>query len=113
MMQQTRKHPPRPTQTQDFIRRLMSSDSDPKEKEALRALSKRMVKLFENNPSQFVSEGAELSSVTTGKDYEDLLRAFSNAIIKGTADGSNLDPTLLKDLAYVIRRAKDNLSVES
>jgi hypothetical protein len=73
----------------------MSSDSDPKEKEALRALSNRMVKVFENSPSQFMSEGAELSSVTTGKDYEDLLRAFTNAIIKGTADGNNLDQTLL------------------
>lgn len=114
MMQQKPVHPQRPVQTKDFIERLKSSDSDPRERDALRAWSKRMIQVFEKDPSsEFVPEAVALSSVTTGEDYEELLRVFGNAIIKGTADGNNLDPTLLNGFAHVIRKAKVNISASS
>lgn len=108
------EHPKRPAEIQDFIKRLTSSDTDPKELDALRAWSKKMIQVFEKDPSsEFVQEAVELSSATKGKDYEELLRAFGNAIIKGTADGNILDSTLLNGFAHVIRKAQDNISASS
>ena len=74
----------------------------------MHALSKSMIKAFQNDqrPS-YVPDAAKLSSVATEKDYEDLVEAFANAIITGTADGNILRPTLLLGFSQVLRHAGD------
>ncbi|KAK3307826.1 armadillo-type protein [Chaetomium strumarium] len=96
----------RPTRTDDLVRRLRSNDTDPKETNALRALAKGMIKIFqdERRPSH-VPEAAALAPVTTASSYRDLSRAFGNAVILGTVDGSLLDPQLLPAFTSVLRCA--------
>ncbi|KAK4040266.1 armadillo-type protein [Parachaetomium inaequale] len=98
--------PSRPTRTDDLVRRLRSNDTDPKETNALRGLAKGMIKIFqdERRPSH-VPEAAALAPVTTASSYRDLSRAFGNAVILGTVDGSLLDPQLLPAFTSVLRCA--------
>ncbi len=48
-----------------------------KEKNALEALSKEMIKIFGDSPDpSYVLEVAALASVVTAKDYEDIFQAL-------------------------------------
>ena len=108
MMAQIPEYPQRPTQTDGLVQRLTSSDPQPHpDKRYLEALSSTMIKVFKDDPkASYVSEAAALSSVITGQNYETLVMALANTIINGTADGNIVDPVLLMDFAYVIRRAE-------
>jgi HEAT repeat protein len=98
------RHPSRPKQTDDLIQRLTSSDTEGKEVEALKALSNAMIKVFQDERRvSYVPEAAALAPITTASSYQHLLRAFSNAIIQGTADGNILEPQLLEKFSFVLR----------
>ena len=100
------QYPSRPTGTDDLVRRLRSDDTDPKEKNALIALAKRMIEIFqEKRRLSHVPEAAALAPATTASSYQDLSRAFGNAVIDGTADGNILDPQLLPAFVSVLRCA--------
>lgn len=104
----TTRQPSRPTLTDDLIQRLGSNDTDPKEMKALEALSKEMIKIFRDERRlSHVPEAAALAPFTTTSDYQDLSRAFNNAMIWGTADGNILEPHLLKAFTFVLRCADD------
>ncbi|KAH7120447.1 hypothetical protein B0J13DRAFT_612794 [Dactylonectria estremocensis] len=111
-MAQTRQ-PSRPTLTDDLVRQLGSSDTDPKEMNALKALSKEMIKVFRDERRlSYVPEAATLAPVTTARSYQDLSRAFNHAMIQGTADANTLDPQLLKGFTFVLRCAEDTKKAE-
>ncbi|KAL8310386.1 hypothetical protein RB597_010302 [Gaeumannomyces tritici] len=99
------QHPSRPTATDDLVRRLRSG-TDPKESHALQALAEKMIEIFGNNshPSH-VLEAAALAPATTASSYQNLSRAFGNAVIHGTADGNTLEPKLLEAFVSVLRCA--------
>ncbi|KLU87432.1 hypothetical protein MAPG_06432 [Magnaporthiopsis poae ATCC 64411] len=99
------QYPSRPTATDDLVQRLLSG-TDPKESAALQALANHMIKVFrdEGRPSH-VPEAAALAPVTTVSSYQSLARAFGNAVIKGTADGSIPEPQLLEAFVSVLRCA--------
>ena len=106
-------YPSRPTTVDDLVQRLRSDDIDQAEIEALKALSKAMVSFFQDKPFlSFVPEAAALSAVARSKDYEDLLRAFENAITRGTMDRTVLDPEVLLGLGRVLECAKDNTGAD-
>ena len=108
MMAQTQSFPSRPTTTDDLVLRLGSRNTDPKEKAALEALSKEMVKVFRDESRlSYVREAAALAPVTTASSYQDLSRAFNNAMIKGTADGNILEPQLFIGFAVMLRCGDD------
>ena len=105
--------PSRPILTDDLIRRLRSSETDPKEKKALDALSKEMIKVFQDERRlSYLPEAAALAPVTTDSSYRELFRAFINAMIKGTADGNILEPQLLKGFTFVLRCAEGTKKAE-
>lgn len=54
-----------------------------------------------------------LSSVVTDNQYRHLVTSFANTIIRGTTDGTILDPELLTCFAFVLRYAPCTLSAES
>ena len=102
-------YPSRPTTVDDLVQRLRSDDIDQAEIEALKELSKAMISIFQDKPFlSFVPEAAALSAVVRSKDYEDLLRAFENAVTRGTMDRTVLDPEVLLGLGRVLEFAKDN-----
>ncbi|KPM36932.1 hypothetical protein AK830_g9636 [Neonectria ditissima] len=102
------RHPSRPTRTDDLVRRLGSRDIDPKERNALEALSKEMILVFQDERHlSYVSEAAALATVVTASNYRDLAQAFNNTIIKGTADGNILDTQVLSGFTFVLRCAED------
>ncbi|KAH6997421.1 armadillo-type protein [Ilyonectria destructans] len=97
----------RPTLTDDLVQRLGSSDTDPKEMKALKALSKEMIKVFRDERRlSHVREAAALAPFTAASNYQELSRAFNNAIIGGTADSNILEPQLLKGFTFVLRCAE-------
>src|SRR6201996_5597468 len=99
--------PSRPTLTDDLVRRLGSSDTDPKERKALEALSREMIKIFRDERRlSWVPEAAALAAVATPTSYQDLSRAFNNAMIHGTADGNILEPQLLEGFTFILRHAE-------
>ncbi|KAH6971507.1 hypothetical protein BKA56DRAFT_677610 [Ilyonectria sp. MPI-CAGE-AT-0026] len=105
--------PSRPTLTDDLVQRLGSDDTDPKEMKALEALSKEMIKVFRDECRlSYVREAAALARFTTASNYQDLSRAFNNAIIGGTADGNILEPQLLERFAFVLRCAEGTKTAE-
>ena len=102
-------YPSRPTTVDDLVQRLRSHDTGQAEIDALKALSKAMISVFQDTPYlSFVPEAAALSAVARSKDYEDLLRAFENAVTNGTMDKTLLDPELLLGLGRILGCAKDN-----
>ncbi|KAF4624600.1 hypothetical protein G7Y89_g13570 [Cudoniella acicularis] len=106
-------YPTRPKQTEDLVQRLKSRETNLKEVDALQALSEEMIKEFTDHPKpSYVPEAAALASVVTAKHYQDLLRAFENAVIKGNADGNVLDPQLLIKFAFVLRCSERNRDPE-
>ncbi|KAL8366277.1 hypothetical protein RB595_004851 [Gaeumannomyces hyphopodioides] len=102
------QHQSRPTATDELVRRLRSG-TDLKELEALNALTKEMIKIFrdEHLPSH-VSEAAALAPAITGSSYQDLSRAFGNAVIRGTADGNIPERQLLEAYMSVLRYSDKN-----
>ncbi|KAF4636626.1 hypothetical protein G7Y89_g1439 [Cudoniella acicularis] len=75
------QYPSRPTQTEDLVGRLKSRDTDPKEVEALQALSNKMIRVFQKEPLPYdVREAAALASIVTAKDYGDLFQAFVDGV---------------------------------
>ena len=106
-------YPSRPTTVDDLVQRLRSDDIDQAEIEALKELSKAMISIFQDKPFlSFVPEAAALSAVVRSKDYEDLLRAFENAVTRGTMDRTVLDPEVLLGLGRVLGCAKDNTGAD-
>lgn len=100
----------RPTATEDLVERLTTLNRDPKEVEALQALTGRMIRIFQDKPrSSYAREIAALSTVVSPEGYEDLFMAFSSSITQGTADGSTLDSQLLLHLTRILRSAKPHL----
>jgi hypothetical protein len=114
-MAETPLCPSRPTCTDDLIQRLAGSNCDPKkERRALEAMARSMILIFQDHAElQYVPEASLLSLIVTKGDYEALLLAFANAIIKGTTDGNALDPKLLTHFACVLRRAPSTLYAET
>ena len=103
-------YPSRPTTVDDLVQRLRSHDTGQAEIDALKALSKVMISVFQDTPYlSFVPEAAALSAVARFKVYEDLLRAFENAVANGTMDKTVLDPEILLGLGCVLGYAKDNV----
>ena len=99
----------RPTTIDDLVQRLRSHDAGQAEIDALEALSKTMISVFQDKPFlSFVPEAAALSAVARFNDYEDLLRAFENAVTNGTMDRTVLSPEILRGLTRVLGCAKDN-----
>jgi hypothetical protein len=83
---------------------------DSKEREALEALTKRIVAVFVASPeAAFVSEAAQLALVILASDYSSLCREFANAIAKGTIDYNALDLRLLFKFALLLRQ-RDSMS---
>ena len=106
-------YPSRPTTVDDLVQRLRSDDIDQAEMDALKELSKAMISVFQDKPFlSFVPEAAALSAVARSKDYEDLLRAFENAVTRGTMDKTVLDPQVLLGLGSVLGCAKDNTGAD-
>ncbi|KAK0506992.1 hypothetical protein JMJ35_010692 [Cladonia borealis] len=106
-------YPSRPTTVDDLVQRLRSDDIDQAELDALKELSKAMISVFQDKPFlSFVPEAAALSAVARSKDYEDLLRAFENAVTRGTMDRTVLDPEILLGLGRVLGCAKDNTGAD-
>ncbi|GAD94383.1 hypothetical protein TSTA_111040 [Paecilomyces variotii No. 5] len=104
----------RPTRTDDLVGRLLSPTTGSKERNALEAWSKSMVRIFQDDPkNSYTFEAAHLSCCVPEEEYFGLLTAFSNVIIQGTNDGSILEPTLLASFAHVLRRAPSTLSAET
>ena len=102
-------YPSRPTTVDDLVERLRSHDISQAERDALKALSKAMISVFQDKHFlSFVPEAAALSAVARSKDYEDLLQAFENAVINGTMDRTVLDPEILLGFGRVLGFAKDN-----
>ncbi|EXK26024.1 hypothetical protein FOMG_17385 [Fusarium oxysporum f. sp. melonis 26406] len=105
--------PSRPTLTGDLVRRLGSSDTDPKEMYALQALAKEMINIFRDERRiSYVPEAAALALVATASSYQDLSRAFNHAMIQGTADGNILEPLLLNAFTFVLRCAEGTKRAE-
>ena len=105
----TLSYPSRPTTVDDLMQRLRSDDANQAEIDALKALSKTMISLFQDKPLlSFVPEAAALSAVARFNDYEDLLRAFENVVTNGTMDRTVLNPEILLGLTRVLGCAKDN-----
>jgi HEAT repeat protein len=95
----------RPACAEELIERLQSSSISEKEKQALTALSDCMIDIFRDKPYlSYVKEAASLAPITSQSTYTSLCRAFNHAIIKGTADGSSLEPLILDRYTYVIRK---------
>ena len=106
-------YPSRPTTVDDLVKRLRSQDIGQAELDALKALSKAMISVFQDKRSlSFVPEAAALSAVARSKDYEDLLRAFENAVTHGTMDRTVLDPEILLGLGRVLECACDNTGAD-
>ena len=106
-------YPSRPTTVDDLVQRLRSDDINQAEMDALKELSKAMISVFQDKPFlSFVPEAAALSAVARSKDYEDLLRAFENAVTRGTMDKTVLDPQVLLGLGSVLGCAKDNTGAD-
>ena len=106
-------YPSRPTTVDDLVQRLRSDDIDRAETDALTQLSKAMISVFQDKPFlSFVPEAAALSAVARSKDYEDLLRAFENAVTRGTMDRTVLDSEVLLGLGRVLGCAKDNTGAD-
>ncbi|KAL1860837.1 hypothetical protein Plec18170_001351 [Paecilomyces lecythidis] len=104
----------RPTRTDDLVGRLLSPTTGSKERKALEAWSKSMVRIFQDDPkNSYIFEAAHLSCCSPEEEYPNLLAAFSNVIIQGTKDGNILEPTLLASFAHVLRRAPNTLSAET
>ena len=100
----------RPTTVDDLVQRLRSHDISQAEIDALKALCKAMISVFQDTPKlSYVPEAAALSAVARSKDYEDLLRAFQNAVTNGTMDGNVLDPEILLGLGRILGCAKNNV----
>ena len=77
--------------TVDLIQRLQRKETGEEERRSLEALSKEMIKIFKDERrTSDAPEAAALAPVCTVDSYQDLARAFGNAIIDGTADGSIL-----------------------
>ncbi|EXK77341.1 hypothetical protein FOQG_17945 [Fusarium oxysporum f. sp. raphani 54005] len=111
-MAQTRQTS-RPTLTEDLVRRLGSSGTDPKEMNTLEAWSKEMIKVFRDERRlSYVPEAAALAPVTTASSYQELSRAFNHAMIQGTADGNILEPQVLKAFTLVLRCAEGTKRAE-
>ena len=103
----------RPTTVDDLVQRLRSDDIDQAEIDALETLSKAMISIFQDKPFlSSVPEAAALSAVARSKDYEDLLRAFENAVTHGAMDRTVLDPEILVGLGRVLGCAKDNTGAD-
>ena len=102
-------YPSRPTTVDDLVHRLRSDYIDQAEIDALKALSKAMISVFQDKPFlSFVPEAAALSAVARSTDYETLLRAFENTVTNGTMDVTVLNPEILLGLTRVLGYAKDN-----
>ncbi|KAF9770479.1 hypothetical protein IL306_011985 [Fusarium sp. DS 682] len=107
------RQPSRPKRTDDLVQRLGSSDTDPKEINALQALVKEMIKVFrDGHRLSYVPEAAILAPATTASSYQDLSRAFNRAMVQGTADGNILEPQLLEGFTFVLRCAEGNKRAE-
>ncbi|GAB1315795.1 Armadillo-type protein [Madurella fahalii] len=89
------QYPSRPTATDDL------------------ALVKEMIKIFRDDrrPSH-VPEAAALTPITTVSSYQDLSRAFGNAVIHGTADGNILEHQILEAFVSVLRCAGGNKTAD-
>lgn len=87
---------------------------DSREKSAMLAMVAGMVNKFvEAQPQSYWREAAMLSSVVTDNQYRHLVTSFANTIIRGTTDGTILDPELLTCFAFVLRYAPHTLSAET
>lgn len=97
--------PSRPRKTEELIERLKHTNSDA-EKRALRALCKRMITIFKDDPkSSYVLQAVALSSVAKDDQgsFKELVTALASTIINGTTDphrsllplGSRLSPPLV------------------
>ena len=65
-----------------------------------------MIQIFRNYPKlMYVPEAAQLSLITTDKQYYSLVLAFTDVICAGKTDGNVLDPRVLTNFAYVLRHA--------
>jgi hypothetical protein len=106
-------HPSRPLLTDDLVQRLGSTGTNPKERKALEALSREMIKIFRDEIRlSYVPEAAALAPVTSNSSYKDLLLAFNNAMINGTADGKILELELLNRFIFILHCAEGTKEVE-
>ncbi|PMD14936.1 hypothetical protein NA56DRAFT_693640 [Hyaloscypha hepaticicola] len=106
-------HPSRPLLTDDLVQRLGSTGTNPKERKALEALSREMIKIFRDEIRlSYVPEAAALAPVTSNSSYNDLLLAFNNAMINGTADGKILELELLNRFIFILHCAEGTKEVE-
>ena len=95
----------RPLQTQDLILRIRKCDQQ--EEQALHRLCCCMIEIFRDDPKiSYVAEAAAISSINN-IDLKGLLVAFSNAVSKGTADGTIKEQDLLNAFTYVLWHAKE------
>lgn len=94
------------TSTKELVQRLRFSQCDSREKSAMLAMVAGMVNKFaEAQPHSYWREAAMLSSVLTDNQYRHIVTSFANTIIRGTTDGTILDPELLTCFAFVLRYA--------
>ncbi|KAH8881364.1 ARM repeat-containing protein [Thozetella sp. PMI_491] len=94
----------RPVRTDGMLKELRSSSTEPKQRKALEALAKDMIKIFRDEPRlSYVPEAAALAPVVSANNYQDLCHAFGNAIIQGTADRNFVELTLLDGFTSVLR----------
>lgn len=102
------------TSTKELVQRLRFAQCDSREKCAMLAMVAGMVNKFaEAQPQSYCREAAMLSSVVTDNQYRHLVTSFANTIIRGTTDGTILDPELLTYFAFVLRYAPHTLSAET
>lgn len=92
-----------PGKTEDLVQRLRSSDTHPEEKLALQAWTQKMIKTFEDQPRpSYIPEASELASVVAANDYQRLLSALKNMIIRGTSDNDIIPSELLMKFKSVL-----------
>jgi hypothetical protein len=81
---------------------------------ALEAIVRSMIRIFQDHTElQYMPEAALLSLIVHDGDYQALLLAFANAIIKGTADSLDLNTKLFMQFACVLHRAPSILTAET
>ena len=106
----------RPSRTSELIERLGSPNCTVREARALGALCRSMVASFRNAPKlEYMAEAAAISAVIRHgvNDMDDLIIAFSNAIISGTTDASIKETEILSAFAFVLRHTKELPHVRS
>lgn len=102
------------TSTKGLVQRLRFAKCDSREKSAMLAMVAGMVNKFaEAQPQSYWREAEMLSSVVTDNQYRQLVTDFANTIIRGTTDGTILDPELLTCFAFVLRYAPHTLSAKT